>query len=63
MKFDKYIYFYRNTVFFIKVGTKLVYLYTDKEKLIGYADNNFVDVQRSVDYYLDNLKLDKSANL
>jgi hypothetical protein len=45
------------------MGIKLVYLYTDKEELIGYTDNNLSDVQRSIDYYLDNLKVDKSTSL
>ena len=50
---NRIIYFYKNVVFFVRASKDWAYLFNDGNEYIGMAENNFDDVQRLADQYLE----------
>ena len=47
------IYFYKNVIFFVRADEDWAYLFDNGNAYIGMAENNFDEVQRLADRYLE----------
>ena len=53
------IYFYKNKVFFLRIGKDWWYLYNDTNEFIKMCKPNFENANKILDWYLDKIMLDK----